>query len=141
MVKEKGLGNAIILTGKVPHDQVMDYYSVMDILVYPRLSRRITELVTPLKILEAMSMEKAVVCSDVGGMKEIIDNKNVGVLFKAEDTDDFIEQVLSLIKNRDMIAKLGKEARLYVQKTRDWSNITKKYNDIYSDLIAKRAYK
>lgn len=141
MIKEKELEADVILTGKIPHEQVMDYYSIMDVMVYPRLRRRITELVTPLKILEAMSMEKAVICSDVGGMKEIIDNKNAGILFKAEDTDDFIEKILSVIKNRDAIVSLGKEGRLYIQKTRDWSNIIKKYDNIYRDLIAKRAHK
>lgn len=138
LVEDKNLENFVILTGKVPHEQVMNYYSIMDIVVYPRLSRRITELVTPLKILEAMSMEKAVLGSDVGGIKEIMDNKNVGILFKAEDVDDFIEKILILLQNKNMITNLGKEARLYVEKARNWSVIIQQYKDIYNDLIIKR---
>src|SRR5262249_20185978 len=57
---------AVSMIGNVPHAQVPDYYSVIDVLVYPRQRMRLTDLVTPLKPLEAMAMGKAVVASDVG---------------------------------------------------------------------------
>ena len=52
-------------------------------LVYPRLSMRLTELVTPLKPLEAMAQGRLVLASDVGGHRELIRDGETGTLFKA----------------------------------------------------------
>src|SRR5262249_16852840 len=48
-----GVADRVHFLGRVPHGEVRRYYSVMDMLVYPRKSTRLTELVTPLKPLEA----------------------------------------------------------------------------------------
>ncbi len=61
LAADAGLSDRILHPGKVPHSEVGAMYSVVDILAYPRHSKRITELVTPLKPLEAMAMEKAVI--------------------------------------------------------------------------------
>lgn len=62
--------------GKVPHQEVLRYYSVMDVLAYPRKSKRVTELTTPLKPLEALSMGKPIICSNVGGLQELVGEGN-----------------------------------------------------------------
>ena len=51
-----GVSERVRFVGRVPNDQVRRYYSVIDVLAYPRKSTRLTELVTPLKPLEAMSL-------------------------------------------------------------------------------------
>ncbi|MCP5012408.1 MAG: glycosyltransferase, exosortase A system-associated, partial [Aestuariibacter sp.] len=84
LVNELKLNDAIRFTGRVPHDQVDDYYNLVDILVYPRLRMRLTDLVTPLKPLEAMAQGKLVLASDVGGHKELIRHGENGVLFAAD---------------------------------------------------------
>ena len=72
-----GLEGKVIFTGRVPHSEVGKYYSLVDLLVYPRKPMRLTDLVTPLKPLEAMAQGKPVIASDVGGHKELInDNEN-----------------------------------------------------------------
>ena len=65
LVQQLKLEEAVIMPGRVPHQEVMKYYSLVDLLVYPRKAMRLTELVTPLKPLEAMAMGKALVLSDV----------------------------------------------------------------------------
>ncbi|MGN2393680.1 glycosyltransferase, partial [Pelomicrobium sp. G1] len=60
-----GLMGRVIFAGRVPHAEVGRYYDLVDILVYPRRSIRLTELVTPLKTLEALAQGKLVVASDV----------------------------------------------------------------------------
>ena len=74
-------GDGVLFTGRVPHQEVNDYYSLIDVFVCPRLKMRLTDLVTPLKPLESMAMGKAVLASDVGGHKELIDNERTGMLF------------------------------------------------------------
>ena len=69
----------------MPHNEVQAYYDLVDILVYPRLPMRLTDLVTPLKPLEAMAEGRLVVASDVGGHRELIKDGVTGRLFPAGD--------------------------------------------------------
>src|SRR6185295_824732 len=64
----------IRFVGRVPHDEVERYYALIDVLAYPRKAMRLTELVTPLKPLEAMAQRKLVAASDVGGHRELIED-------------------------------------------------------------------
>jgi hypothetical protein len=63
--------------------QVQRYYDLVDVLAYPRHSMRLTELVTPLKPLEAMAQGRLLVASDVGGHRELIRHGETGWLFPA----------------------------------------------------------
>lgn len=128
----------IIFTGQVAHSDSLRYYSIMDVLIYPRLSKRITNLVTPLKPLEAMSMEKAVMASDVGGLKELIVSEKTGLLFKAEDVDDLAVKCVRLLENATMREELGRQARLNVMQNRNWLKIISEYKEIYK-TIAKNS--
>ena len=66
-VRRLGLDSKVMFTGRVPHEEVDRYYDLIDVLVYPRYPARLTDIVTPLKPLEAMAMGKVFVASDVGG--------------------------------------------------------------------------
>jgi glycogen(starch) synthase len=78
-----GVADKVVFTGRVPHSEVSRYYDQIDLLAYPRHSMRLTELVTPLKPLEAMAQGRLFVASDVGGHKELIRDGETGKLFKA----------------------------------------------------------
>jgi len=77
------IADQVVFTGRVPHAEVNRYYDLMDVLVYPRLSMRLTELVTPLKPLEAMAQGRLFIASNVGGHRELIRDGETGVLFRA----------------------------------------------------------
>lgn len=114
LADETGLaGNTVIFTGRVPHEKVQDYYSLMDILVYPRISKRITELVTPLKPLEAMAMEKTVVVSDVGGLKELVIDRRNGFVFKAGDVNGLAGKLVDLhAARRNVLKQVGRPEKI-----------------------------
>lgn len=135
LAREQGCGNAVLFTGKVPHDQVNRYYSIIDLLVYPRISKRITELVTPLKPLEAMAMEKAVLMSDVGGLKELADADNVAVFFKAGDVTELAVKCLELCENPELRKQIGLNARQNVIAHWGWDKRALADIDIYKKLI------
>lgn len=124
----------VIFTGKVPHDEVKRYYSVMDVLVYPRKSMRLTELVTPLKPLEAMAMGKVVVGSDVGGIKELITHGKDGFLFKAVDVSRLSELLIELAKNKDGLDTVARSAIETVRTRHNWAMAVKRYLPIYERL-------
>lgn len=131
-------GDGVLFTGRVPHQEVNDYYSLIDVFVCPRLKMRLTDLVTPLKPLESMAMGKAVLASDVGGHKELIDNERTGMLFKAENSDDLVAQSVRLARDTTLRAELGEAGRRFVNNERSWAKLAERYVDIYSQLLATK---
>jgi len=138
-VREHALDDCVRLIDHVPHDQISRYYSVVDVMVFPRLSIRLTELVTPLKPLEAMSLKKAVLASGVGGMREMIEDDQTGLLFPAEDVPAFCDQAERLLKSAGLRAQLGENAREYVLREKDWNVLAWRYQDIYQHVLQHRA--
>ena len=132
-----GLGDCIIQTGRVEHQEVSRYYSVMDLLVYPRHRYRITELVTPLKPLEAMALGKAVVGSDVGGIAELLDGGRAGRLFRAGDTGHLAEVVIRLLSDDVERQQLAEQGQRYVQRERDWEALVPGYLPVYERLLSR----
>lgn len=141
LIKQKtqdlGLQEVVIFTGRVPHGQVQDYYNQVDIFVYPRLSMRLTDLVTPLKPLEAMAQGRLVVASDVGGHKELISHQDNGYLFKANDAQDLADTVLDLLNQPQQWEQLRLAGRRFVEQTRNWPTSVSFYKNIYAQLTAK----
>ena len=135
--QELGLEQQVIFTGRIPHDQVQDYYNQIDIFVYPRLPMRLTDLVTPLKPLEAMAQGRLVVASDVGGHKELIEHQHNGYLFKANDADDLAATVLGLLNQPQQWEQKRVAGRLYVEQDRNWTKSVSFYKNVYAQLIAQ----
>ena len=112
-------------------EEVERLYSVMDVLAYPRRSLRITELVTPLKPLEAMAMEISVIGSDVGGIRELIQDGVTGLLHRSGDVGDLAAKIAKLADDPNLRRVLGRQARAWVGEQRDWKHIIPKYVPIY----------
>ena len=110
-VEDRGLGKAVHFSGRVPQSETAAYYSIMDLLVYPRRSMRLTELVTPLKPLEAMALGKVVVGSDVGGIRELVEDGVTGRLVPAGDVRSLARACISMIQDREEIGAMGVRAR------------------------------
>ena len=123
MIWDEKLSETILLIGKVPHEQVKEFYSIIDVFVYPRIRRRITELVTPLKPLEAMAMGKAVIMSDVGGLVELLDNEECGMVFEAGNTQSLAKVMSELAAEPSKIEILGKSALETVRRDRSWKDL------------------
>lgn len=126
----------VVFVGQIPHDQVSNYYSIIDVLVYPRISKRITELVTPLKPLEAMSMAKSTLMSDVGGLRELVDAENVAVFFRAGDVTDLANKCISLCNEPERRDSIGKNARANVIAGWGWDERAKSDISIYHKLLS-----
>jgi PEP-CTERM/exosortase A-associated glycosyltransferase len=134
-----GLGGAVVLTGRTPPAEVAGLYALADVLCYPRERRRITELTTPLKPLEAMSMGKAVVGSDVGGIRELVREGETGFLFRAGDEVD-LEGVLGrLCDDAELRRHAGAAARAEVIRSRSLRTIVGRYREVYAAAAERRA--
>jgi PEP-CTERM/exosortase A-associated glycosyltransferase len=135
----KPYGDTVIFAGQVPHESIRNFYSILDVFVCPREQIRLTELVTPLKPLEAMGMGKTVLASDVGGHQELIQHDKTGLLFHAGSEDDFVKQAVRAAKDTKLRARLGEQARRYVKGHRSWPQIVSRYRAIYESLLRPNA--
>lgn len=135
--RQLGIADKVVFTGRVPHSDVNRYYDLVDVLVYPRHSMRLTELVTPLKPLEAMAQGRLFVASDVGGHKELIRDGETGVLFRAESPQDLANKVLDLLNNSECWPAMKAAGRLFVDTERNWKVSVARYRDVYSRLTGR----
>jgi PEP-CTERM/exosortase A-associated glycosyltransferase len=125
------VGDAVVFAGRIPYDRIRDYYSLIDVFVCPRLRMRLTELVTPLKPLEAMAMARSVLASDVGGQAELIDHDVTGVLFAGESRDSLVQAAAGLGADPERRARLGRQAREFVVAQRGWPQVINRYLPLY----------
>ena len=134
LAKELGIEDKVVFTGRVPHEQVQQYYDLLDVLVYPRMSMRLTDLVTPLKPLEAMAQGRVLAASDVGGHLELIEHGKTGVLFKADDPHSLADKVGALLAAQDQWPALRANGRRFVETERNWPVSVARYKAIYARL-------
>ncbi|WP_288378470.1 TIGR04063 family PEP-CTERM/XrtA system glycosyltransferase [uncultured Massilia sp.] len=137
LAKDLNILDKVVFTGRVPHDQVQTYYDLLDVLVYPRLSMRLTDLVTPLKPLEAMAQGRILAASDVGGHLELIADGKTGVLFKADDPASLADKVGALLRAQERWPALRAAGREYVETERNWPVSVARYKNIYGRLTGR----
>ncbi|MGB3740080.1 MAG: TIGR04063 family PEP-CTERM/XrtA system glycosyltransferase [Pontixanthobacter sp.] len=128
--------DAIHFAGRVPHCEVERYYPLIDILAYPRKASRLTDLVTPLKPLEAMAQGRICAASDVGGHRELIAHGETGVLFPADDPARMATALADLIDARTDWPALRERARVHVADHHDWAKNVGNYLSVYHRLVA-----
>ena len=123
----------VITPGRVPFEKVQDYYSLIDIAPFPRKPLPVTEIVSPMKPLEAMAMEKAVLVSSVGALNEMVNDKVTGLVFEKGNVDDLADKLDILIKDEKLRQKLGSNGRRFVLEERNWNTVT---NSFLNELSA-----
>ncbi len=132
-----GINDKVVFSGRVPHAEVSRYYDQIDLLAYPRHSMRLTELVTPLKPLEAMAQGRLFVASDVGGHKELIRDGETGKLFAADSTEALAAAIEEMLCDRVNWPRMRRAGRVFVEQVRNWKNSVAGYRAPYEALIRK----
>lgn len=110
----------LIMPGRVPHDEVEAYYSLIDIAPFPRKPQPVTEMVSPMKPLEAAAMKKAIVVSSVQALTDMISDGENGLVFEKGNILDLSMQLEKLIIDNELRVKLGENARQWVESERTW---------------------
>ena len=137
-VAQAGLGDSVIFTGRVPHAEVQRYYELIDLLAYPRLPSRLTDLVTPLKPLEAMAQGNVFVASDVGGHRELIRHGQTGYLCPAGDPAALELALEDALARRSEWPAVRAQARRFVEQERTWANSVGRYGGVYQRALQAR---
>lgn len=133
-IRALGLEQHVIMPGRVPHSVVNSYYSLVDLLVYPRKSMRLTELVTPLKPLEAMAQGKVLLASNVGGHHELIEHGKTGWLFQSDDVAALSSAAVELLNATEQWPQIRQNGRDFVENVRNWQQSCSPYQAIYQRL-------
>jgi PEP-CTERM/exosortase A-associated glycosyltransferase len=139
--RELGLDDAVIFAGRVPHEQVGAYYDLVDIFIYPRVSSRLTETVTPLKPLEAMAQRRLVVASDVGGHRELIRDRETGVLFQADSADSLVKVTQELLDHPESWPAIRDAGRRFVEQERTWQASVARYASVYERVLTRARHR
>ena len=124
----------LVMPGRVPHDRILGYYSIIDVFVVPRTANRVSRLVTPLKPYEAMALERAVVVSDLPALREIVSPGETGLTFRPEDPDDLARVLGLLLDDPALRARLGRQAREWIVASRTWSENGRRYRELFERL-------
>ena len=128
--------HAVHFVGRVSHDEVERYYALTDIMAYPRKASRLTDLVTPLKPLEAMAQGKLVAASNVGGHRELITDGVTGTLFAPDDPAACAAALAALLSDRSTWEARRSAGRAHVSANHDWAHNIQRYLPVYQSLIA-----
>ncbi|HEY2863961.1 MAG TPA: TIGR04063 family PEP-CTERM/XrtA system glycosyltransferase [Casimicrobiaceae bacterium] len=140
LAAERGVADRVIFTGRVPHGEVQRYYDLIDVLAYPRHRMRLTEIVTPLKPLEAMAQGRMFVASDVGGHRELVRDGETGFLFPAGDAAALSRTIEGVLARREEWPRLSLQARRFVETERTWMRSVGRYAKVYQSLLDPRAF-
>ena len=109
-------------------DTLSKVYSACDIFVLPSKEDNL-----PNTILESLSCATPIIAFNVGGIKDIVSNKN-GILVKKNDTKALSNAILSLIKNKKLRRKLGIQGQKLIQEEYQLQHQEKKYLKLYNKL-------
>ena len=119
-VAASGLEDRVQFVGRVPHADVQRYYGLIEVRAYPRHRMRLSDLVTPLKPLEAMASGRVLIASDVGGHRELVRDGQTGFLFPAGDAAALATAITRTLDARDDWSRVRTGARRFIEQERSW---------------------
>ena len=126
------------LLGSVDHDKITNYYKAADIILVPSILSNDIEEATSLSMLEGMACGKVVICTDIGGMKEVIKDRENGILIKPESPESISKAVNYVLENFDNLESLRINARNYCIVNHSYLSHAKKVQDIYLKVLRER---
>ena len=131
LAAEAGLGHVIIFAGRVPVAEVADYYSLIDICPFPRRRDEVCQVISPLKPLEALAMEKCVLVSDVEGMRDLVKDGVTGLRFESENVEALAIRLLEAVQRKDLRRALSVAGRQWVRDYRTWDSLQQPLRQAY----------
>ena len=133
MKSENNLNEKLILTGKIPFEEVPKHIASADICLLPAYKNEIMMNIVPIKIYEYMAMGKPVIATNLPGLKKEFGNNN-GIIY-IENPEQTLEKAIYLYENY-MIQSEGIKASLY-SRDQDWNKITNKFESILKNFPKK----
>lgn len=137
-----GVSDRVVCVGRVPYDEIADYYAISDAVACTRGRERVCQTVTPLKPYEAMAYGLPVIVSDVPALREMVADGETGRVVAAEDPVELARAIAELADDRASAAALGERGRAWVAENRNWQRVTSEYRTAYEyarEAFARRS--
>lgn len=117
-VADQGIGDQVLLAGRVSHDEVPGLLAAMDMAILPSAG----DYTSPVKLFEFMACSIAPIAPDFDPIREVLDEGRTGWMFKAGDLDEAVEKVLAHSSKPEELERIGAAARAYVTEQRQWKH-------------------
>lgn len=141
LAEQLGLGGKIVFTGAVNHEMVPQYIAAADVAVACFEDNKQTRTKSPLKIVEYLASGKAIVASDVGEARNMING--CGILAAPGDAGSLAQGIETLLKDPQLRTELGQKARRRAIEKYNWavtaSNLIQAYG-LGLDMAGKRLW-
>jgi len=123
-------GNNLKFFGFQPYEKIPEILNESHICIFPSLWENF-----PNVCLEAMSMGKAVIGTNNGGIADMIQHQKNGILIAPKSKNEIVKSLVNLIGNRPLQLKLGNEAKQSIEKNYGKDSIGKLTEDFYHQTI------
>jgi glycosyltransferase involved in cell wall biosynthesis len=127
-----GLGNDVEFVGHVPNKLVKTYLNKMDIFV--ALSRLESESFG-VAIVEASAMRVPVVCSNIGGIPEVVVDGETGFLVEVDNVNVAADRILELVLDKELRMQMGNSGRKFIESTYGFEDNADIILNIYSEML------
>jgi glycosyltransferase involved in cell wall biosynthesis len=137
MITRLKLSQFINFVGEKSHSEIPSYLKMAEILILPSYSgnRPIYEG-CPNVLLEAMASQRLVIASRIGGIPEIVQNNETGLLFESKDSFQLANLILLALKNPEKFQKLVVNGRKFIIENHAFEIIAKKYLELYNRSLS-----
>ncbi|MBI4683850.1 MAG: glycosyltransferase family 4 protein [Nitrospirae bacterium] len=129
MITEFSLENKIFMLGH--RNDTPQIFASFDVIVHPSYANE----GVPQSILQAMAMEKPVIASDAGAIKEIVINRETGFLIEPKNPYQIAEKTIELYENPKLGIEFGKKGRRLVERKYSFENMLDKIESLYENLF------
>lgn len=127
-----GFEGYIVFGGHIQHEKICDLYNAADIFVIPSLKEA-----RPLSLSEALFNGMPIIGSDIKAIKNIINHKANGMLFKQGSCENLAEQIKILVENESIRIKLGQTAKANYKSQYGYDEMLKEYLKYFKTIIRK----
>jgi len=132
------LDDIVFFIGKVPHENIAQYYAMIDLFIVPRIEDYAGDFVTPMKPLEAMAMKRPIIVSDRPALKELVNDGERGLIFESGNEEQLGELITYALANPAELAAKVENAYLWILTQRTWEKNILVYKDLYAELLRNR---
>jgi len=133
-IKQRGLEGKVVLSGRVPHDEVPGLLAAMDMAILPSAG----DYTSPVKLFEFMACGVPPVAPDFSPIREVLAEGRTGWMFPAGDLDGAADAVLQRSRDSDELIRVGTAARAYIAAERQWRNNITQLVEFHLALLEKR---
>jgi glycosyltransferase involved in cell wall biosynthesis len=130
-----GLGDGVKFVGAVPNTELPAYYAQADVFVAPSVVGRNGDTEgLGVVLLEAAAAGVPLVASDVGGIPDIVQHEQTGLLVEPEDPEALAASILRVLTDRDLAPRLSDSGRQHVNERFSWGTVVDRFDDLFSSL-------